>query len=216
MTKASPGNPPWERHPGLTEERLRAVARIIQRVRNEVLEDYDAGKGDGPWSLGCRAYERTCFAITQAAEGEYSDWLTVIEPPLHFVFGIGGVPVRHYRGEDDRPNVRALRMRAPEIEAVEAQLELFPEYEQSNPSWPWRLVVVSDDDGSVLRIVMVQLDPNGCPRNPWTVPLAGDVVPFAPVSAAAKEGVELPPPQVTAKYPDTKVDQRSANNDGEE
>ncbi len=218
MKKApSPANPPWESHPALTEEKLCDIGRIIQGVRNEALEDYDPDKGDGPWSFGCRVYERTCFEITRAAQGKYSDWLTVIEPPLHFVFAVGGVPVRFYHGDDDRPNARSLRMRAPEIEAVEAQLELFPEYEQKNPSWPWRMVVVSDDDGSVLRVVMVQLDPNGYPRNPWTVPLTADVIPFAPVTTVTKEGVALPPPQVTAKYPDTKVqDQGDPETDGEE
>ena len=146
-----------------------------------------------------------------------TDWLSVIEPPLHFVLAVGGVPIRFYHGEDDRPNARALRMRAPEIEAVEAQLELFPENGQKNASWPWRMVVVSDEDGSVLRIVMVQLDPNGYPRNPWSVPLPAEVIAFATVNTVVKEGVALPPPQVTAKYPDTKVkDQGSSEADGEE
>jgi hypothetical protein len=201
----------------LTEERLRAVASIIQRVRNEALQDYDPDRGDGPWSFGCRVYERTCFEITRASQQAFSEWLSVIEPPLHFVFGVAGVPIRFYHGEDDRPNARAIRLRTPEIEAVEAQLELFPEYAQSNPSWPWRLVVVSDEDGSVLRIVLVQLDPNGYPRNPWTVPLPAEVVAFASVAAAPKEGVVLPPPLVTPKYPETRAqEQGDSENDGDE
>jgi hypothetical protein len=217
MKASMTASPPWAIHPALTAERLRAVARIIQLVRNEALEDYDPDRGDGPWSFGCRVYERTCFEITRAAQGEYKEWLEVIEQPLHFVFGVGGVPVRFYHGEDDRPNARSLRMRAPEIEAVEAQLELFQEYGQTNSLWPWRMVVVSDEDGSVLRVVMVQLDPKGYPRNPWTVPLPAEVVPFAPVAAPPTEGVALPPPRVTAKYPDTQAqDQGASKTDGGE
>lgn len=64
--------------------------------------------GDGDWSLGCRVYQRTFFAIKELAK--IVDWLT-INPELkalQFSFSVGSVPLRYYKGDPDDPPSRYL------------------------------------------------------------------------------------------------------------
>lgn len=190
---------PWTLNPALTEERLRIVAGLVRLGRLSALESFDPSRGDDAWSLGCLAHVRTRCILKQAAQSGQWPWLQILEEGLHFVFAIDGVPIRFFRGEgeDDRPaDRRFLRRSDPEVQAAEEQALLFPDV-FVNPSLPWRMVVEVDDEGSVFRIVMVQLDANARVRNPWTIPLDDVVVPFAAISQPLPEGVPLPAPSVS-------------------
>ncbi len=86
---------PWKKYPELTQERLATVAALIRAVRENAAGLHDPKAGDGAWGLGCRAYERMCFAIEKACETH--SWLTIVpekEKPLRFTFAIGHVPFR--------------------------------------------------------------------------------------------------------------------------
>lgn len=106
---------PWDINPALTAERLAFIARLLAAVRRDAADAHEADRGDTAWGLGCRSHERSMHAITNAAQGIAADWLQVVEPGLHFVFAIGGVPFRFYRGEADSPPTRSLRRNFPEI-----------------------------------------------------------------------------------------------------
>jgi hypothetical protein len=94
---------PWLKYPDLKQERLVILANEIRRVRSECVEIHAPEDGDGDWSLGCRVYQRTFFAIKKLATTV--DWLT-INPELQalqFSFSVGVIPLRYYKGDPDDP-----------------------------------------------------------------------------------------------------------------
>ena len=97
---------PWLKYPALTVDRLSLIATLIRTVRKDCVDLYEPQNGDGPWSLGCRVYERTFFAIKEFAKDEaVATWLSINREfrPLQFSFSIGPVPLRFYRGDPDDP-----------------------------------------------------------------------------------------------------------------
>jgi hypothetical protein len=171
---------------------LRAIADLIRRVRREVVALHAPDDGDNEWSLGCRAYARTCSAIKRAAE--QFEWLTVLpEPakPLRFVFAIGQVPIRFYRGDVDDPPARYLvstgaeriaRQMAFEFEGIPA------------PDRFLRIAVNTTPSGEAKAVALVEFDERGSLLNAYPIPIAAEsrITQF-PIR---KEGVSLPPPVV--------------------
>lgn len=106
---AIPEFEPWLKYPTLTAGRLSRVATLIRDVRKQCVDLHEPERGDGPWSLGCRVYERTFFAITELAKTE-SAWLGINREfhALQFSFNIGPVPMRFYRGDPEDPPTRHL------------------------------------------------------------------------------------------------------------
>ncbi len=90
---------PWELHPGLTEDRLAKVAGLIHNAREDILKDNAWLVGDCAWGLGCLMYDASRAAIIRAAYD--TSWLGIIDPNLHFIFSIGDVPIRFYRGDSE-------------------------------------------------------------------------------------------------------------------
>lgn len=68
---------PWSTCLSLTPDRLSIVGAILRRVRHDAIDLHEPLAGDCPWSLGCRIYSRTCFALREAA-AKY-DWLTIVD-----------------------------------------------------------------------------------------------------------------------------------------
>jgi len=115
---------PWLKYPELTPERLSMVAALIREVRDHAALLRDPASGDRPWGFGCRAYERTCFAIEEAAKR--NPWLTILpdkEKPLRFTFSIGHVPMRFYHGAPDDPPNRYLAVSYMEIHQRQQALD---------------------------------------------------------------------------------------------
>lgn len=184
---------PWEIHPGLWEERLRAVAALIRDVRAAAAAEYDPERGDTPWSLGCTIYSRTCYRIAQASVGtDYSGWLSIVEDDgLKFVFAVGGVPFKIFRGEEEgRAPHRTLRRSFAELEAQ--QLAFLEDDATSERSV--RLMVETDADGYATAITFVQVDAAGAIHNPWSIPIDGATTMRA--LPTRTEGVALPPPAI--------------------
>ncbi len=188
---------PWEAHDELQEDRLIFLANIIKQVRHEALLVHEPSKGDTNWGLGCRVHERTCYSIKEASNDQ--TWLDVIDPSLHFVFSIGGVPIRFYRGEAESPNPRHLSRRYPEIEAQQLAFGFLLEESQ----WLWRMAIETDNDGEVMRIVMVQVSESSDIKNLWTIPLTGNVPIITSVHHRQREGVDLEPPVIAPRRVDT-------------
>lgn len=207
--------PPWLSHPELSKTRLTALAEQLAAVWNDCLTDHDPDKGDDGWVIGCRFFRRGCHHIKDLAGSPSFSWLTVMDPSFHFVFGMGGVPVRFFHGDEERKNPRTGQVYGAELEARNKQLVLFPAFFKNDPM-AWRMMVVTDySEGPVLRVVMVRVDPAGEIHDPWTIPLTPKVVPFASVTVAPKPGVALPPPQVGPKKPATKIQESGSDDDGE-
>lgn len=184
---------PWDVHPELLEDRLVAVATILRDVRHNAIPYHEQEKGDSNWGLGTRVAERSWFALRDAAI-QYP-WLNIINPSKHFVFAIGGVPFRFYKGLPEKPNTRVLARQFPEIRQHQHAFEFF----QSETEYFWRFAVETDYSGEVLRIVVAQMSEVGDVKSTWDVPLSGKVTALSLVSSAKPSGVELPSPIVLGK-----------------
>ncbi len=178
---------PWEIQPALTKDRLCELGRIIRDVRHGTLTLYDPGEGDGPWSLGCRVYERTINIIQR--ETEDLSWLDFHRSNgLYFVIYIEDVSIRFYKGSIDEPTVRTLRQRIPEI--MGRQLE-FPFYQSE---WFWRIAVDIDEEGRVLRLVLAQLNGSGNSRYRWEIPILEPITRISPLQHTRSQGAILEKP----------------------
>lgn len=182
---------PWEHHADLTRERLITIAQLIKKGRNDALDRYDPSIGCTGWTLGCEAFS---FQKHQIAEASLSiDWLEVLNPSMQFVFNIGSVPVRFYRGEPDDPNTRTLKQSYSELR----QFSLFCTEELVNLTEQplYRFAVETDIDGSLMAVTFVVL--NGeTPVLTWQVPLDEPVSKVSPLWVEGSDGVDLPAPSV--------------------
>jgi hypothetical protein len=182
--------PPWATYPPLTEARLNTVARLLADVRHEAVLLHDPDNGDNNWSLGCRVYVRACAALLTACS-QYPEWLSVIEDTgLHFVFAIGGVPLRFYKGEPENAPSRSLKRKLPEIHAH--QLALFGDERHADEIL--RIAVETDTNGEAETITLVQLDQEGNMLEAW--PLNWDAFASVAPIAQQKEGVQQQPAKV--------------------
>ena len=111
---------PWLRYPDLTAQRLSIIANEFRRVRSDCVALHKPEDGDGDWSLGCRIYERSFFAIRQLSK-KHPSWLTIVPElkALQFCFCIGSVPLRYYKGDPEDPPSRSLVQSPGEIEQTQ-------------------------------------------------------------------------------------------------
>ncbi len=186
---------PWEVHPALKEDRLCSIANIISNVRHRTLALYDPNSGDGIWSLGCRIYERTINTLDR--EKENLPWLDTIRDGLYFVILVEDVPIRFYRGDVENPNARSLRRRPLELVAQQGTFSFY------EPEWFWRLVVETDDDGTILRTVLLQYTETGSSQNLWEVPISEHSAPQPASPPAPSVTVVLDKPSVKLKQEET-------------
>jgi hypothetical protein len=183
---------PWEVHPDLAADRLTVLAELIAAARGDVVAAHNPEIGDDEWVLGCRGFQASRYRITQAAaSGEYP-WLTIDDPSRHYVFKVGKVPVRFYRGEPEDPNTRTKRQSFPEL----AQLSLaFPEENvRELRDLVYRLAVETDFDGQVAMISFVGLVGESIFVN-WRIPLDPTAATVTVMKPRAP-GVVLAPPMV--------------------
>lgn len=167
-------------HPALTDSRLAVIASLIREARHSAVLDRKPSLGDNAWVLGCTAYGRSCHAILRATR-DYPEWLSIVEGgkiddegreaewALHFVFAIGGVPLRFYRGEPDDIPSRSLAKNLPEIHMQQLAFAYDPEPEKLDLAL--RLAVETDALGEVTTVTLVKvLEANGQPVGKgWTI-----------------------------------------------
>ena len=195
-------NLPSKLHPSLTKERLGILANLIRSARHDVVLLHEPNKGDTPWSLGCRAYARACHAIAQAAQFRYGEWLRVIEGDgLHFVFTIGGVPLRFYRGLMEETNPRYRLRKLPEIAAQQRAFAFMqdPAFQEM----VLRLNYQTDSQGDIDRISLVRLDSRGNPHHLYDIPIEQFKKEPVPIKSP-RDGVQLPPANVGERSNQTK------------
>lgn len=190
---------PWDYHPDLTADRLTAIALLLRQGRHDAVERFDSEIGDDSWTLGCRAYKFGQFRVLEAHSTSRFSWLSIIDPSLRFIFGVGLVPVRFYRGDAEEPSNKTCRVTFPELDQFAIA---FPE-EETHPM-VYRFAVETDLDGSVLSIKFVGLRHKQAVLL-WEVPLPTTAVStFTPIEIG-DDGVELPEPQVGLPGDDEEV-----------
>lgn len=181
---------PWDYHPDLSLDRLQLVASILRDTRHNTLLLHDPAGGDTRWSLGCRVYARSSTALIRAAETQYP-WLRVISPKLEFVFTIGSVPVRFFRGDAENPDGQHLRV--SDLEAYQYSLA----FGDNAIELCWRLVVETDAIGEAERVVLIGSTAAGNVECNYVIPALDQSVTFLePARDQVRPPVQLPPPVV--------------------
>ena len=193
---------PWEIHPDLTQDRLVAVAQLLRLARNDALDRFDPNIGDDVWTLGCCAFQYGCHRISEASSSGLHPWLTVQDASKQFVFRIGAVPARFYRGSPDEPTPRTLNQSYPELR----QLTLSFPQEAVERNFAYRFAVETDIDGMVLSISFVALL-GETPMLCWEIPLEAEVRPIHSVDHVLAEGVPLEAPAVRIPGADDSVEE---------
>jgi hypothetical protein len=159
---------PWLKYSELTQERLAILASMIRDVRDTLAILHEPDAGDRPWSFGCRAYDRTCFAIEQASK-KYN-WLTILpdrEKPLRFTFAIGHVLLRFYHGEPDDPPSRYLTISYMEIHQRQQALDFGLPIPTDGIL---RIAVETDSTGRALRVSVVEMNADRNVTDMYVIP----------------------------------------------
>ncbi|MCH8247879.1 MAG: hypothetical protein IH951_15950 [Bacteroidetes bacterium] len=111
---------------------------------------------------------------------------------MGFIFAIGEVPVRFYRGEPDEPTERTLARRYPELQQLSLAF-----LEEAEPLL-WRFAVETDIDGKVAAISFVGLNLSGDVSSRWEFDRS-KVVPISTALKKISEGKVLPQPSIGPK-----------------
>jgi hypothetical protein len=179
---------PWSTYPSLTPDRLSIVGGILRRVRNETVALHESEAGDSPWSLGCRIYSRTCFALREAS-AKYG-WLTIVDEaePLCFTFAIGSVPFKFYRGSPDDPPGRLLEMTYGELR----QQQLVFDIEGIRLlDKILRIAVETFSNGEAATISVVEMDKAGVVTGTYSIRAVIELSNVTPLQA---KPIDLPAP----------------------
>ena len=187
---------PIDCHPDLQIERLEALAQFFASTRAEVAALHDALNGDDNWSLGCRGFARwRNMLIAKARTGEWP-WLSVTNPGKRFIFKIGAVPIRFYKGTLKNLPARTLAHTHEEL----SQLSLaFADTNSSLRHLKWRFAISTDVLGypSAVHFAGLSNENNGKVAHQWSIPFE-TLADFNINSVNTADLVELPAPKVAA------------------
>lgn len=182
---------PWDIHQDLTKDRLTMVGHLLRQARNDALDRFDPNIGDDSWTLGCCAFQYCRHRVTEAALSGLHPWLGIEDDSKHYIFRIGAVPVRFYRGPADEPTTRTLHQSFPETR----QLSMIFPAEAAERNFAYRFAIETDAEGMILSISFVALLGES-PVLRWEIPLEAEIRPIHSVGGVLAEGVELAPPTV--------------------
>ena len=175
---------PWVAYPPLTQLRLSTIATLLRDVRQKTVDKHESTDGDSEWSLGCRIYSRSCFAITQAAANY--DWLRILNERevLRFTFAIGNTPLRFYKGNADDPPGKYMETTFAELNQQQLTLEIDG---ISLRNVVLRLAIETDAARLASRVILLEMDESGSITNTYEIPFnaeGSNVVPLVvpPVS----------------------------------
>jgi hypothetical protein len=182
---------PWVAYPPLTQIRLSTIATLLRDVRQETVDKHESTDGDSEWSLGCRIYSRSCFAITQAAANY--DWLRILNERevLRFTFAIGNTPLRFYKGNADDPPGKYMETTFAELNQQQLTLEIDG---ISLRNVVLRLAIETDAARLASRVILVEMNESGSITNTYEIPFdaeGSNVVPLV-VPPVSLPPVELP------------------------
>jgi len=154
---------PWEIDPSLEESRLQAIGGLIIDISNECTDLHDEASGDGPWSLGCRIYERVENRLIAISESGVWPWLKAYRQrtALEFSVMIGNCLVRYYRGDADNPTCMQL------VRAEEMQRHFGFLLDDPDEAFTWFIVLERDQQNRGLRVVVQQANSDGVVRHQW-------------------------------------------------
>lgn len=201
---------PWDITPALTAERLQLLVSTIAQVRADNREGHLPEKGDDAWTFGCRAYRRTCHALSGLAMSGDHSWLEVHEQGLACTLLVAGEPIKFYKGDAENPSARSLRRGLDEA-VKQGKLSFYDDELAAGDGWFWLLAIETHEDGSLMRAAVFQANKNEETRNLYFIPMDGPVAVATAIVPIEREGVDLPAPVVAPK---TGFDKASGDEDG--
>lgn len=185
---------PQDCHPDLQEEHLLSLAQFFAATRSAVVSLHDPLAGDDAWSLGCRGFARWRNLLTQKAKSGEWPWLGIVNPGKKFIFSIGTVPVRFYRGKIDRPPYRTLASNA--LELTQLSLAFATEPEQYR-DLKWRFAIETDFLGEPSAVIFAGLaGEDGTVVCHWKLPFYTENIELDLGAIRDDDIVELPAPTV--------------------
>lgn len=198
---------PHQCHPDLQEDRLLALAQFFASTRSAVVALHDPLNGDDSWSLGCRGFARWRNLLLQKAMSGEWHWLTIVDPGKKFIFSIGQVPIRFYRGSSKRPPTRTLAHNAQEL----TQLSLaFATTGEQYRDLKWRFAIETDYFGEPSSVIFAGLSSDdGSVVCHWKLPFDTMIMQMNIQNVRNDDMVELPRPAVGIPV----IVKRQASND---
>lgn len=185
---------PQHCHPDLQEDRLYVLAQFFASTRSGVVSLHDPLAGDDAWSLGCRGFARWRNLLFQKSKTGEWPWLGIINPGKKFIFSIGSVPVRFFRGSIKRPPFRTLASSAQEL--TQLSLAFATETDQYR-NLKWRFAIETDFLGEPSAVIFAGLaGEDGAVVCHWKLPFDTDIIELDLNVIRSDDVVELPAPTV--------------------
>jgi hypothetical protein len=163
---------PVEVHPEFTDERLSLIAHLISNAVNSAARRHQSTSGDDGWSLGCVRFARIKNLLIRKAQSGDWPWLAIINPGKKFIFSIGGVPIRFYRGKPDSAPERTLVVSSPEF----LQMSLaFEGMDAELKKLCFRFAIETGILGETVSVVFAALaHEGGAPVHSWKINIDND------------------------------------------
>lgn len=201
---------PCDDHEDLADERLISIGSIIKSVRLDCVDDHQPDKGDTNWGLGVKFLERLIHALNEFALCH--DWFQVIEKGRHYVFLIGKVPCRAYRGLLNKPKPNMVKLKSAE---KNARQEAFPFFQHR---YEWRFILeVDPEDGSLQTLWFAQVEYYNKQWSvgiSWPIPLDGTATQMTSINDLVRDAVEIEKPEAPEfRDVDEKKDKKESKND---
>ena len=146
-----PRMPPTDVHGDLKPDRLLFLARLIRATWKSSRRSFRRNKGDTMWGLGTKFHERLRYALQLAAQS--TSWLKIIKGKRHFVFSIGALPMRCYRGSRNRPRPNYRPRRGAELNG---NLFAFDKESVAELTWVYRIAVEARTEKDLPEVFLVQ------------------------------------------------------------
>lgn len=200
---------PSDCHPHLTDDRLMLLADFFASTREQVMSLHDSAAGDDNWSVGCRTNARWRNGLVKKNLSGDWPWLSIINPTKRFVFGVGDVPVRFFRGVIDNPPLRTLALSAPELAQMAFAFEDTNVYRKLH----WRIAIETGLLGEPTAVLFAALARiNGQVVHSWPIPfVAGHGSDLdEPMPIDDSDLVQLPPPTVLISSGETANSDRAS------
>jgi hypothetical protein len=207
---------PTSFHPGLTADRLKALASVLVRVRREAIDLHDSESGETNLSLGTRTFERGCAAFRRLADDV--DWLRFYQSGNYFLLIVDGIPLKFHRSDPDDPNPRTTRELQPETLLKFAFMEEMREQRAPNDVLADKVRLYFQDDPQtkeVLRVALARVGDNGKTAKSWDIDLTDVVAPLTALGGEMPEAPDLDQPKVTPKPPPTRKTKTDEDDDVE-
>jgi hypothetical protein len=187
---------PCDCHFDLQDDRLQLLAQFFASTRSALVALHDPISGDDSWALGCRGFARWRNQLLNKAKSGEWPWLGIINPGKKFIFSIGSVPVRFFKGSINRIPTRTLVYNFNEC----AQLSLaFPDGGNDYGALKWRFAIETDHFGEPSSVIFAALSGEGEDANVvfhWKIPFEMESQCIELGSIRTDDMVELPAPAV--------------------